>query len=450
MSASTEANFDGLVGPTHNHAGLSHGNLASTEHAARVSRPRAAALQGLAKMRALADLGVPQAFLPPQPRPDLGFLRALGFAGDHDAVISSAARAAPRLLAAAYSSSFMWTANAATVTPSADAADGRVHLLPANLFSQPHRALEAAATARTLRGVFADSERFTVHAPLPGGAAFADEGAANHTRFAAPGGAGRGAHFFVFGADASQPDEPRPRRFPARQTREASEAAARLAGLDPTTTVFARQHPEAIDAGVFHNDVIATGHALLHLAHERAFFEPAQTRLALERAVRRATGADLVTVEVPERAVSLAEAVRTYLFNSQLVTLADGALCLVAPMECRENPRVADYLAGLVADAGNPLARVEFFDLRESMANGGGPACLRLRVALTPAERAAVLPGVWLAPARHAELVAWVNRHYRETLAPADLADPELAREARRALDELATLIGRPDFYHAP
>jgi succinylarginine dihydrolase len=448
MSTIMEANFDGLVGPTHNHAGLSHGNLASTKHAACVSRPRAAALQGLAKMRALADLGLPQAFFPPQLRPDLGFLRGVGFAGDDDQVIARAAVSAPRLLATAYSSSFMWTANAATVIPSADSADGRLHLLPANLLSQPHRALEAASTQRTLSSVFSDRERFAVHQPLPGGAAFADEGAANHTRFAAPDGNGRGVHFFVYGADPALPAVLRPRRFPARQTREASEAAARFAGPDPATKVIACQNPEAIDAGVFHNDVIATGHALFHFTHERAFLEPVATRLALERAVRGATGQELVTVEVTEHEVSLAEAVRTYLFNSQLVSPPGGGLCLVAPMECRESARVSDYLAGLVADPGNPLTRVEFLDLRESMANGGGPACLRLRVALTEAERAAVLPGVWLTPGRHMQLVDWVNRHYRETLAPADLADPGLAREARRALDELAVLIGRPDFYH--
>lgn len=447
MSAYTETNFDGLVGPTHNHAGLSRGNLASTQHFACVSHPRAAALQGLAKMRALADLGVPQAFFPPQRRPDLGFLRALGFTGNAEQIIAHAARAAPRLLAAAYSSSFMWTANAATVTPSADSADGRVHLLTANLLSQPHRALEAGGTHQILRQIFPDPTLFAVHAALPGGAAFADEGAANHTRFATLSGTGRGVHFFVFGTDASQALELGPRRFPARQTLQASEAAARLFGLAPDAVVFARQNPEAIDAGVFHNDVIATGHDLLHLCHERAFRESSATRRALEAAVRRITRQELITIEVPEQRVTLREAVETYLFNSQLITLPTGRICMIAPMECRENARVADYLAELVADANNPLCELKFFDLRESMANGGGPACLRLRVTLNAAERAAVSPAVWLTPERHAQLVAWVQRHYRDQLTPADLADPLLASEASRALDELAGLLGLPDLY---
>ena len=42
----TEINFDGLVGPSHNYAGLSIGNLASTRNAGQLSQPRRAALEG--------------------------------------------------------------------------------------------------------------------------------------------------------------------------------------------------------------------------------------------------------------------------------------------------------------------------------------------------------------------------------------------------------------------
>ena len=46
--------FDGLAGTTHSYAGLSAGNLAAMPHAGQLGNPRAAALEGLAKMRLVA------------------------------------------------------------------------------------------------------------------------------------------------------------------------------------------------------------------------------------------------------------------------------------------------------------------------------------------------------------------------------------------------------------
>ena len=112
-----EANADGLIGPTHNYAGLSPGNLASTANQGAVSNPRAAALEGLAKMRVLHELGVPQFVLAPHERPDVPFLRALGYAGRDADVLRQAWLDAPLVAAAAASASPMWAANAATVTP---------------------------------------------------------------------------------------------------------------------------------------------------------------------------------------------------------------------------------------------------------------------------------------------------------------------------------------------
>ncbi|EGF31557.1 Succinylarginine dihydrolase, partial [Oxalobacteraceae bacterium IMCC9480] len=61
MLPAREFNFDGLVGPSHNYAGLSFGNVASFNNVKSVSSPKQAALQGLAKMRALAARGFAQA-----------------------------------------------------------------------------------------------------------------------------------------------------------------------------------------------------------------------------------------------------------------------------------------------------------------------------------------------------------------------------------------------------
>jgi succinylarginine dihydrolase len=430
----TEVNFDGLPGPTHNYSGLAEGNLASERHKNLTSNPREAALQGLAKMKALADRGFAQAVLPPHERPDVAALRRLGFAGDERAVLASAAKSAPQLLAACSSASAMWVANAATVSPSADTSDARVHFTPANLVSHLHRSLEAPTTTRVLCAIFASDRHFVVHEALQSAAQLGDEGAANHTRLASDTG-GPGVELFVYGRSALDATLPAPRRFPARQTREASEAVARRHGLAPQRTVFAQQHPDAIDAGAFHNDVVAVGSGPVLFCHERAFLDQAGTLRTLAQCVD-----GFAPVVVSEREVSFERAVATYLFNSQLLVRPAGGMLLVAPSECREDAAIAALLDRLTSSAG-PIREVLAFDLRQSMRNGGGPACLRLRVALTDAERAAIGARIWLDNALHAELVAWVQRHYRDRLAPGDLADPALLTEGRAALDELSRML---------
>lgn len=459
-----EWNFDGLIGPTHHYGGLSVGNVASQTHRARVSHPREAALQGLAKMRALADLGVPQAVVPPLERPAVHVLRGLGFTGSSDeAVLHRAARDAPDLLGACVSASSMWAANAGTVTPSADSGDGRVHFTPANLARNFHRAIEAPDTAELWGRLLPDPARFTHHPPLGGGSAFADEGAANHTRFCPAYGQAPGLHLFVFGESAFQRNLSRPRHFPARQTREASQAVARLHGVgvvDPGRAVFAQQNPAAVDAGVFHNDVIATGNGDVFLFHAEAFVETPGVVAELCRRYRALhPDADpLRCLEVRAVELSLEEAVRTYLFNSQLVTLpptktagensrSRAAMALVAPAECRESPAVSALIARWVADPENPIRDVRFLDLRGSMRNGGGPACLRQRVVLSRAEAAALPPGIRFDATLHERLGTWVRRHYRETLTHADLASSELMAESRAALDELTRILGLPSLY---
>jgi succinylarginine dihydrolase len=392
-------------------------------------------------MKALADRGYAQAVLPPHERPDVAALRSLGFTGDDATIIARAARDHAPLLAACSSAAAMWAANAATVSPSADTADRRVHFTPANLMSHFHRAIEAPTTTRVLRAVFADEGRFAVHDPLPAAAEFGDEGAANHTRFASDP-AAPGIELFVYGRVAWATAASAPSRFPARQTREASQAIARRHGLDPARTLFAQQSPAAIDAGVFHNDVIAVGNEVVLFCHESAFVE--QDALLTE--LSAAVGAGFTPIVVRAADVSVERAVTTYLFNSQLLPRADGGMLLVAPAECAEDPSVGAYLARLVA-AGGPIREILTFDLRQSMRNGGGPACLRLRVALTAVERAAIGANVWLDDALHAALVGWVEKNYRDRLAPADLADPALLVEGRRALDELSALLGLGNVY---
>jgi succinylarginine dihydrolase len=436
-----EANFDGLVGPTHNYAGLAFGNVASALNADKPSNPREAALQGVRKMKALHDLGLAQGVLPPHERPHLPSLRSLGFGGSDAEVLQRARREAPGLLAAASSASAMWVANAATVSASPDTADGKVHFTPANLCSHLHRALEPPVTARILQAVFRDPRHFTHHAPLLATPQLGDEGAANHTRLCWNHGA-PGLELYAYGRGADA--DPAPRRYPARQTRAASEAVARAHGVRPGRAYFVQQNPAAIDDGAFHNDVIAVGSREVLLYHEHAFLHAEALREWIAASLE---GAEPVFIAIPASQVTVADAVRTYLFNSQLVCTPDGGMQLIAAQECRDDPQVWDCLQDLVADRDNPIAGVQVHDLRQSMRNGGGPACLRLRVVLTEAERAAVNPACWLDAALFRKLSDWVARHYRDRLVLDDLADPALLDESRRGLDELSRLLGLGSIY---
>ncbi len=437
-----EFNFDGIVGPSHNYAGLAYGNVASSRHKDTTSNPRAAALEGLEKMRRVAELGVAQAVLPPLRRPRLDFLRKLGFDGGDSDVIDRAAKTAPELLAACYSASSMWTANAATVSPSPDCADGRVHVSVANLTSMLHRAFEAKSTLRNLRWVFGDDFRFAVHGALPPAVALTDEGAANHTRLCSKYGS-PGLEIFTYGRSAIRTDLSGPTQYPARQTLEASQAIARRHALEPRQTIFVQQRPEVIDAGVFHNDVIAVGNQNVLICHERAFVDQATTIAQIRQQFEAVCGDELVVIEVCDRDLSLEDAVRSYLFNSQLLSLADGTMALICPHECREIMAASDCLDHILA-GDNPIVRAIPLNLRQSMQNGGGPACLRLRVVLNEIQLAAIHPGVIYSAQLHARVETWVKKHYRERLNPADLMDPHLPLEIEAALAELASILQFP------
>ncbi|MBA3897076.1 MAG: N-succinylarginine dihydrolase [Sphingomonadaceae bacterium] len=402
-----EINFDGIVGPSHNYAGLSAGNLASTKNAGAVSHPRAAALQGVAKMRANLALGLTQGIFLPHDRPDDAWLASLG---------ADAASAEQHMRAAAMSASAMWAANAATVSPAPDTADGRCHLTPANLMTMPHRAHEWPGTLAQLRLAFANPA-FAVHAPVH--APFGDEGAANHMRLCAQHDA-PGVEVFVYGVRGGA--------FPGRQHVEASKAVARLHGLsDP---IFVAQSEAAIAAGAFHNDVVAVANERVLFAHELAFEDKDQFYEAL---AARLPEVEIEIVEVPAALVTLEDAIASYLFNAQLVTLPTGEMALILPTEARENTRVWSWLETLIAGNG-PIRRLVPVDVRESMANGGGPACLRLRVVADPAT---VDPRFLADEAKLNRIAGVIERHWPEEIAPDALADPALVaaiRSARMAL----------------
>ena len=398
-----EINFDGIIGPSHNYAGLSLGNLASARNAGEVSRPKAAALQGIEKMRSNIALGLVQGIFLPQPRPAHAWLGELG----------TAIEAAEHHIAAnAMSASSMWAANAATVSPAPDTADGKCHLTVANLRTMPHRSHEWAATLAQLRLAFA-SNTFAVHGPVP--FAFGDEGAANHMRLT-PSHGEPGVEVFVYGVSGGP--------FPARQHLEASKAVARLHRLDADRTIFAAQSEEAIAAGAFHNDVVAVANGPVLFAHEKAFADRDALVAELAGKLR-----EFELVEVPDAEVPLADAVKSYLFNAQLVTPPDGAMTLVAPTECRDTPSVASWIERHLASNG-AIRRVNFVDVRQSMANGGGPACLRLRVACDPAD---VDPRFLIDDAKLDRLAGTIADSWPDEIGSNDIQNARLVADVERA-----------------
>ncbi len=414
MSALVEINFDGIIGPSHNYAGLSHGNIASSTNAGATAYPREAALQGIAKMRHNLELGLAQGFFMPLNRPNEGWLEALG---------TTVSGAEPHLRAAAFSASSMWAANAATISPAPDAPDGKCHLTVANLQTMPHRSHEWPGTLAQLELAFANEDYFSVHAPVP--SPFGDEGAANHMRLCSTHDAA-GIEIFVYGKSGGP--------FPARQHIEASKAVARLHGLNQDHTIFAQQAEVAIAAGAFHNDVVAVANERVLFTHEQAFEQPE----ALYGAIRKQMP-DAEIVIVPADKVSLADAIKSYLFNAQLVTLPDdGGMALILPSEARENISVWRYLTDLVTGNG-PIRRLCPVDVRQSMANGGGPACLRLRVVADPAN----VDQRFLATTEKLEAISRVvTEYWPEAINPDQLSDPGLAKAIVKARNSLLDACG--------
>jgi succinylarginine dihydrolase len=446
-------NFDGIPGPTHQYQGLGYGNVLSQVNAGRNSSPRLAALQGLNKARTLQEKGFPQALLPPLTRPYLQLLVQAGLldrselpeALDHSNLdqlamaIERAAREEPALVAACFSASGMWVANWATVAPSADTLDGKVHFTVANLASNLHRSIERAEIAQVLRSIFSDNARFTVHAPLPASAAVADEGAANHMRLARAHG-DRGLHLMVYGTESLR-GTPQDGSYVGRQTRIASRCLTASNALSPDRWLLLPQSSAAISAGIFHNDVICMSNLDLVLCHERAFRDQAATR---ERVVAGAadSGVTLNWVEIPDAELSLDWVVKSYFFNSQLIRTTDGATCLV----CESRLQSDELARGLIARLQNEavIQHVVYVDLDQSLRNGGGPACVRLRVELNDEERAAIGHYRGIDPAERVwdRLETIVRSLYRDEWVPDTVPSGPVLRECFEATFQIRECLG--------
>lgn len=431
-----EANIDALVGPTHHFGGLGVGNVASQQHKAMTSHPREAALEGLRKAKLVAEKGVPQFLWLPPVRPNLPFLHTLGFKGSLQEVLSAAAVQAPAAFSAACSSAFMWAANSCTATPAVDAADQKYHFSPANLIASWHRGTEAAERAVDLSGLFNELSHVSIHSPLPSIWPLRDEGAANHMRLCDYHGL-NGHHVFVHGDGSSTSDQ-----FVARHSQAASRTLARRHQLNPDSTFFLQQHPDAIAAGVFHNDVIATSHRNLLIHHESAFLNAEQQLDRLEASFHASTGLPLIRIEISDEELPLADAVRSYFFNSQVISESgrfdSEAMTLVCPSSCEKTITARTLIERLISDASVPIESVHYVDLNQSMANGGGPACLRLRIPIDDSQLARLPSALRVTDDLIGRLSACIEQHYPESLTLADLTNAERVEHLLQIPDLLA------------
>ena len=434
----TEINIDGMIGPTHHYGGLGVGNLASLSSQNKVSSPKKAAMEGLSKMEVLVGLGIEQYYLPPLERPNWRWLESVGFSGDRRDVLRRCFDQAPGLLSAAYSSAFMWTANAATLAPSSDTIDGKLHVVPANLCSNLHRGQEAADRRDQLRAMFSQLSNVHVHEPLPSVYALRDEGAANHMRLCSLDGQ-KAIHMFVYGAS----NDAQPKKFIARQTEQAARMVAGCLKLRDEDCVFVQQAARAIDAGVFHNDVIAMSNGNTMFYHEHAFESSEDVIQEMRKRFSAKGYAPTRFVCVFEGEVALDESVRTYLFNSQLLSSGSdniGDMELISPLQCRDSPAVAKLIQLWIDDATNPIRRVRYLALDQSMGNGGGPACLRLRAMLSCEQISMLGLRFKATDARILRLRSEVSKHYSDSIVLSDLARLDFAEHSLAATKAIAAL----------
>lgn len=394
-------NFDGLVGCTHNYAGLSQGNLASMTHKNAISNPQQAALQGLKQMKLVYDIVGIQGFLPPQMRPNFKLLHHYGFVGTEAKVLEKAYEKRPDILAVAWSASAMWTANAATVTITDK---NHVHITPANLLTMRHRHQELEETAFTLKNIFYQENYFTHHFPVT----MPDEGAANHMSIK---GYDKIYDIFVY--------SPTKAVYPARQSLFSSQEIAR--NHECHNPIFLEQSIEAVNQGAFHNDVVAISHDNFIIYHEYAFSD--DTLLP----------SDILKIKIPNMMLNLQEAIKTYLFNMRIIENNQNEYFMIMSYDVMENKNAQDAI-DYIKQHNPRIKSVIYMDLQQSMANGGGSACLRFRVPLI--EKNSVQQSYLLNNDKFNKLNDFVKNNYRDTVKPDDLRDIDFAYECLAVYDK--------------
>ena len=428
----TEYNLDSMIGPTHHFGGLSKGNLASMAHQFQMSSPKKAALEGLEKMRLAHEIGQNQLWFPPQRRPI--FDAMINGAGSDIDKVRWAFDNNPELLSQLFSSSAMWMANNATVSGSADSSDGLVHVIPANLSTLAHRRVEVAQNLILLNYAFF-TKQFKVHPPLSH--RFRDEGAANHMQFSTDGHS-KSLHLFVYNRSKSG-DEDKYLPFPLRQSYEASRSLAKAMNIPETQTLICRQLATSVQKGVFHHDVVGMSHQDVLIIHELALEDQDHTLQLLQTMSQNILKKKLTIIQVSSEQLSLKEALDTYFFNSQFIKDQDGNVHLICAQQCNNHPKVSLLVDDLIAQ--KVIEKVHYISLSESMMNGGGPACLRLRLPLTSKEFSNIPNCFKFSDEKYQEMVHFVHQFYPNQVRLADFIQINFLKKMNQLFDGLYSLF---------
>ena len=432
-----EVNFDGLIGPTHNYSGLSDGNNASKKNYSSPSNPKNAALQGLKKAETIINCGLKQGFFLPHERPFIPGLKRLGFNGTNEEILLSAFKHSKILLSNFSSASSMWAANAATISPSPDTQDNKIHLTPANLNTMFHRSIETEFTHQQCKIIF-PTESFVIHEPSFSISGYGDEGAANHLRISKSHNE-KGFEVFVYGESGFKNDKSSVKR----QALEISRSIAFNHKLDMENTFFLQQNHQAVLEGSFHNDIVSLSNENVLIAHEKAFQNKDDLNKMLK--ILESKIDNFQYIEISNSEIPLKDIINSYLLNSQLITTGDNEMQLILPEEVKGYENCMSWLDKLKQLSDVKL--FDFVDIRQSMMNGGGPACLRLKVILNDEELESLNQNFLMNNDRLESIKSLIEREYRDMLYPDDLKDPNLLDESRRVLDELTQIFGTGSIY---
>ena len=150
-------------------------------------------------------------------------------------------------------------------------------------------------------------------------------------------------------------------------------------------------------------------------------------------------------IEISDSEIPLKNIIDSYLLNSQLATNGQNEMMLILPEEVKSYETCMAWLDKLKQISDIKL--YDFVNIKQSMMNGGGPACLRLKVVLDENETKELNQNFLMTSDRLDAIKSLIEREYRDNLHPDDLPDPNLLDESRRVLDELTQIFDVGSIY---
>ena len=363
--------IDCMPGPTNHFGGHAFGNMASMTAKGQHSNPKKAALEWIEKINKLKKIGAYQLILPPHRRPLAHYLKH------------------PQLNE--LSSGFIWMANAGHFIPNSDTSKRYHQFIPANMNATYHRKYEHMFNTYWIKQILKNIPH-QLHGPLSSD----DEGAANTVRLWNK---DIGIHVAVYGHKNTH--------FPSRQNEDSIKELQEKTNI---LTLFKLQQKSiAIDHGVFHNDVICFGFKNTLFCHEHAFENQNEKLNNLKKIFHQKTNENLTIIEIKESELTLDECISTYLFNSQVIIQKNNIILLCPSTVKRNNKSLS--ITNQWQQKGY-FSDVQYIDIKSSLMNGGGPACLRLCMYLNGNEIKKIPKQFWASENKIKELTKFINTEY--------------------------------------